>query len=445
LPVPLKTSIDTQERERARNDLERRGLSFSETEFLQHVRSGNKENVRAYLVAGISPDARLDQVSALAASINAGQPDITCTLLEWGADPAGFREGLETKPKRKDFWEKLSSSAGAFTFASSLLVALVGWSFTSSYNERQLEFSRHQAAQEQQNKMQANRLVEMQTVEKMIPHLTKDEQSKRAALIAIGALATPELAAQIAEAYGGKGSIDALAGLASADQESSAQPAVSALTNLAKTERGSDSKPAHDALAGVLTGKEQGIVKILDGPNPFCNGLVVDGARGLIATPGYCAAGLGGNKKDMKVEFSDSTTVSPIKTSVTKDGLLAFWETGKRGLYAIPLSRTRQPVGGTVIQLGFDLGVQKLRVALSRVTGSSQMPFSTGGDFSGTVQAFGLLVARDPNVPELIGSAGAPLLDSAGDVACMTYQNDGKGSEQCLSAEVLAKALAELR
>ena len=203
-------AMDRDEMAEARETLSGRGLPFSEEQFLRHVRSGNLEIVRLYLRAGISPDARLDGETALAASANSGDFDVTRLLLDCGAAPIGLTDGLKTNQKQRDSWEKLSSLAGVFTFVSSLVVASIGWYFTSSYNGRQLELNSIQAARDQQNKDYQNRLAEMQTVEKMIPHLTKDEASKRAALIAIGALATPKLAAQMAEAYGGQGSIDAL-------------------------------------------------------------------------------------------------------------------------------------------------------------------------------------------------------------------------------------------
>lgn len=91
-----------------------------------------------------------------------------------------------------------------------MLVASVGWYFTNAYNNRQLEWTQAQARRDQESKEYQNRLSELQTVEKMIPHLAKDESSKRAALLAISVLATPKLAARFTEVYGGQGSVDAL-------------------------------------------------------------------------------------------------------------------------------------------------------------------------------------------------------------------------------------------
>src|SRR5207247_1525709 len=133
----------------------------------------------------------------------------------------------------KDPWEKLSSISGVFTFISSLMIAALGWYFTNQYNQRQFEEGKRQAERELASKDYQNRLAEMQTVEKMIPHLAKDETSRQAALVAISVLASPSVATRIAEVYGGQASVSALTKIAAAGNPKESGAAVSALTTIA--------------------------------------------------------------------------------------------------------------------------------------------------------------------------------------------------------------------
>jgi hypothetical protein len=42
------------------------------------------------------------------------------------------------------------------------------------------------------------------------------------------------------------------------------------------------------------------------------------------------------------------------------------------------------------------------------------------------------------------GSGGGPLLDAEGNVACMTFQGDQTGNEECLAASVIRANLASI-
>lgn len=271
---------------------------------------------------------KLDGESALAISAKSQHFGLTHLLLDWGADPIGLSEALKSNTKSRDVWEKISTLSGVFTFTSSLVIATIGWYFTSGYNSRQLELSTLQAKRDQESKEYQNRLAEMQTVEKMIPHLVKDETSKRAALIAISALATPKLAAQIAAAYGGQGSIDALAQIAKTNAGKPSAPAVAALTSLASAERGPTSGPAQTALAGALAGEDEAIVKVLVSGKFACNGFVIDGNRGWIVTPQYCMT-VSSTTEMPQVEFSDGTKLAAKAVRPSRDGLLAFLDVGR--------------------------------------------------------------------------------------------------------------------
>jgi hypothetical protein len=427
----------------ARERLAARGIPFSENHFLRHIRSGNRAIVRLYIRAGMSPNTRLDGETALAASANAGHIDLTRLLLEAGADPMGLTEGLKIKKDGKDLWERLASLSGVFTFIASLAVAAIGWWFTSAYNGRQLELTKTQSARDDQNRQYQNRLIEMQTVEKMIPHLTKDEPSKRAALIAISVLGSPEMAAQIAQVFGGQGSIDALRQIASTEKNRADAPAVAALTNLAKVEQGSDARPAQYALARVLEGKGRAIVKLLAAAGPRCNGFIVDGSRGRIATPSYCVQDL--KTTPLTIQFNDGSR-TPVQDAVfSRDGLIAMLNTGKLGLPSIQLSQARLSSGSTVTQLAVDLVRDEFGIIFGQVIEAGEMSFQFPGSSATEASANGLKVKLAMDGRARAGTAGGPLLDNEGNAACMTYLSAVASQvEQCLAADVIAKAMQEV-
>jgi len=429
---------------RAREELDRRGVDFSEEQFFRQVRSGNKGLVKLLLLAGVSPNAALDGETALAVAAKAGHKDIAQVLLKAGADPVCLVDGIATKGKSKDFWEKLASFSGVFTFISSLLIASVGWYFTNAYNNRQLELTQAQTLRDQENKEYQNRLSELQTVEKMIPHLAKDEPSKRAALIAISVLATPKLAARFAEVYGGQGSVDALTQIAVANQKAPSAPAVSALTNLAAQEKGGRSGPARDALASVLQGKERSIVQLRENNQSFCNGFVIDAQRGWIVTAGSCLWGSTAldRARQLTVQLWDGTLADVREARFTDRNLLAFVRIDARPLRQLEVSLNPLRPGDTVTQLAFDLGLKKesstqLRVTLGRITEVGPMGFI--GARSTQLSGMGLRVTLPSENAQ--GAAGAPLLDSEGNVACMTYQGDQNRMEECVAAEEIRDAL----
>jgi hypothetical protein len=433
------------ENSRAREELDRRGIAFSEEQFLRQVRSGNKEVVQLFLSAGVSPSAALDGEAALTVAARAGYKDIAQALLKAGADPFPLVDSLQTKQKAKDFWEKLTSLSGVFTFMASLFIAGVGWYFTNAYNDRQLEWTKAQALRDQEYKEYQNRLAELQTVEKMIPHLAKDESTKRAALVAISVLATPKLAARFAEVYGGQGSVDALTQIATASPRAPTAPAVSALTSLAAQEKGDNSRPARDALALVLQGKEKSIVQLRVKNQPFCNGFVIDAQRGWIVTAGYCLRGLGTGDmpQHVAVQLWDGVSASVRDAKFSDRDLLAFVRVDAPSLHQLILSSNALRAGDTVTKLAFDLGVEaparQLRVALGRIIEVGAMSFFGTG--SSQLSGTGLRVTLPSEDDKARGTAGAPLLDSEGNVACMTYQGDQNRMEQCVAAEEIRDAL----
>lgn len=139
---------------------------------------------------------------------------------------AEARDGKEpfaaTEPParhHKDIWDKMAAVA---PIVSGILIFLMGGFFTYSYNQQQL------------------RLQELQTIERFIPHLTGDEQSKKAAILAISSLTTTELAGKIAALFASSGTVSALKTIAENGddkQKTAASTALAqALENLAARE-----------------------------------------------------------------------------------------------------------------------------------------------------------------------------------------------------------------
>jgi len=104
-----------------------------------------------------------------------------------------FKELIEKldaqKGKKKDFWDRFGAIS---TFLSTVVLAALGLYFTNEYNERQ-------GARDFQAQVHQTRVLEMQTVEKFIPHLTGDEEKKKIALLAITSLGSPEFATKFAQ------------------------------------------------------------------------------------------------------------------------------------------------------------------------------------------------------------------------------------------------------
>lgn len=97
---------------------------------------------------------------------------------------------LKTQKKpRKDFWDRFSTIS---VFLSTVVIAGIGSYFTYSYNKQQ-------GAREQQNKLYQIKILEMQTVEKFIPHLTGDEKTKEIALLTLTTLGSSEFATKFTQ------------------------------------------------------------------------------------------------------------------------------------------------------------------------------------------------------------------------------------------------------
>ncbi len=108
----------------------------------------------------------------------------------------------------KDNWDKLGAVA---PIISGMLIFVMGGWFTYTFNQQQL------------------RLQEIQTIEKFIPHLMGNDQSKRAAILAISSLTNAELATKFAQIFSSPGTVSALQSLAENGTEKDKSIATDAL------------------------------------------------------------------------------------------------------------------------------------------------------------------------------------------------------------------------
>ncbi|APR78924.1 Transcriptional regulator, CadC [Minicystis rosea] len=171
----------------------------------------------------------------ITAALLAGLMRLATPREAWGAPPgeapldpqiASLEERLGTRigkleKREKDIWDKLSALSGLLSGA---VVAFIGFYATNIYNRRQREA-------EVSRKNHEIRISEAQAIEKLIPHLAK-EDTKAAALIAIATLGNDDLAVKLAATFPGRGSTVALATIVAND----ATPAAELATQTMKTD-----------------------------------------------------------------------------------------------------------------------------------------------------------------------------------------------------------------
>lgn len=110
--------------------------------------------------------------------------------------------------ENKDWWDRLSSIS---TFLSSVVIAGIGLYFTHSYNAIESARKSDLEKQDNANKTYQAQILEMQTVEKFIPHLTsKNEETKKIAILTISTLASSKVATNIGQLYKTKGTQEAV-------------------------------------------------------------------------------------------------------------------------------------------------------------------------------------------------------------------------------------------
>lgn len=124
---------------------------------------------------------------------------------------------------KKDMWDKFASVS---TFASGILVGLIGIWATWVYNNRQ------RIAQELQTEQSLN-ISRIQTIERFLPHLASNDRRLRlVAFDSIAALGHEEIATKLATHYGGETGATALASLSRSANDSIAKEASAQLQKL---------------------------------------------------------------------------------------------------------------------------------------------------------------------------------------------------------------------
>jgi hypothetical protein len=166
---------------------------------------------------------------------------------------------MDTLGQPKDIWDKISASSAIFTFISSVLIAAVGGYFTYSYNQRQIELNKAQADRDAGAKLQSNKVLELEAINKIIPTLSsKDEAAKTAALITIQHLADADLASDLARSYKGKGAIQYLQQAASSTNPKTREVAAQALSSIASA----DQVSTNATLDSVLNASGRSVVLV---------------------------------------------------------------------------------------------------------------------------------------------------------------------------------------
>ena len=142
--------------------------------------------------------------------------------------------------RKKDWWERITP---VLTIISTLTLGAAGLWFTKSYNDRQAEFAKGQAERDAQAKQHQNQVLEMQAVEKFIPHLTSnDEAKKKVVILIINSLASPQTAANLAQLHESQGTQAATDVIMATATPPSQRHAPAAVTSKVSSAKGSANK-----------------------------------------------------------------------------------------------------------------------------------------------------------------------------------------------------------
>jgi hypothetical protein len=416
------------------------GVPFDEKSALAYVAKGDARTLELLLAAGINPDCTDDTgTAALTIAGRKEHADVCRILLAFGAKPASLVDALDPlKRPSKDLWERLTASSGMLTFVSSLMIAGVGWYFTNTYNIRQSDNAQRQADRDVEIRKQQTRIAEMDTVVKMIPQLTQSEQSKRAALLALSSLATPELATQMAQLFGGIGAVQALDTIAAQNSSVVTPSAVSALAGIATQPGTEGAAAATIALAGIFQGKERGLVGIHSRNRLSCSGFIT-GSTPLVVTPRYCVADT--HVGDLTIRTSDNN-VLPVLSIDTNSGPVAVIRAKDLSRKdSLALAGELPSIGSRVMEIGYVGSDARFSVAAGIVEGlvERQDPSISKGQQPSRLNLLAVRVLGEKRLGG--GSAGGPILDSFGSVSCMIYLGEPEGIEYCLPSEIIRRSL----
>ncbi len=119
-------------------------------------------------------------------------------------------QSLASNRPEKDIWDKIAAIA---PIVSGFLIFATGTYCTFNFNQQQLK------------------IQEVQTIEKFIPHLMGNEQSKKAAIMALSSMTNTETAGKVAQIFASSGTVSALQSLSQSGSERDKAIATQALSN----------------------------------------------------------------------------------------------------------------------------------------------------------------------------------------------------------------------
>lgn len=286
--------------------------------------------------------------------------------------------------RKKDFWDKAGTLSTLF---SGVLIALIGFYATNVYDQRQREA-------ENARKEQELAVLQVQTMEKFIPHLSSgDESRKKAAIIAISSLGNRKLATKIALAFGGSGSIAALSSIASLPEPEVAEP-------------------AQEALGQLFSEIRPSVVRIQIGTSSAATGFFVS-TDGLLVTAGHVGMHLEAGRFGIKMV--DGTTVSASVVKVDQDRDLALLKAKiSASVLPVNLSGTAASIGEQVVALG-QSQTEEWVATVGKITAFDVDIGELGrGRIAARLKSYG-------------GFSGAPVVDSNGSLVGLLQASQYQG------------------
>jgi hypothetical protein len=306
-----------------------------------------------------------------------------------------FSKNSESNEKGKDLWDKISTLS---TFLSSVLIAGMGLYFTHVYNTTQNE-------REINVKNQQNRIAEVQTLEKFMPHLLGSEESKKVAILAISSLGNTELATRLANLYPSGGTVSAVATIASSGTD---------------TER----LVANKVLDNMFAKYRPAVVQLRGKDGCILSGTVIN-RDGYVVTANYATDCL---KKDSDtITTWDKKTYHATETAASKELGLAVYKIEGSNFLALKLAEKPTMVGDEVLAIG---------------STGTELAAPATGKISKVDQKFVTAVFNR----EMAGSGGGPVLNPRGEVIGIVYQGaqlqgTKKNVEECIRSDIIKSFL----
>jgi S1-C subfamily serine protease len=302
--------------------------------------------------------------------------------------------------QNKDVWDKLSAISG---IVSGVAVALIGGAATYLYNERQ------RRAEDNRNSREIA-VQRVQTVQTFLPHLaSRDEQEKKAALLAIGRLGDAKLASDLAALFGGEGAVSALAAIARSPNQQDA--------NIARRSLGELFDLLRLSVVRVDPGR---------GARVGASGFVAR-SEGLVVTVSLIMTDA---EPDPEFSVQFPNEASPREAQIVQnipELRLALLKVEGGGFHALPIEEELPAVGEEIFALSYPREEEVWAPVVGRVVGTT------------------LDDSVEPNLPETLliqaklqgyaraGFAGMPTVDSRGHVVAIGYASTSDPTEAVTS------------